>query len=80
MCWFRELWALAEEIENEEQVIKYLEKEELARFLQTAKGQGLERDYAIFTTLAYSGLKVGELCAMKWRDLYKLNLGFRKLW
>jgi integrase len=58
-----------EEIENEEQVIKYLEKEELARFLQTAKEQGLERDYAIFTTLAYSGLRVGELCAMKWRDL-----------
>lgn len=58
-----------EEIENEEQLIKYLEKEELARFLQTAKEQGLERDYAIFTTLAYSGLRVGELCAMKWRDL-----------
>lgn len=58
-----------EEIENEEQVIKYLEKEELARFLQIAKEQGLERDYAIFTTLAYSGLRVGELCAMKWRDL-----------
>jgi len=58
-----------EEIENEEQVIKYLEKEELARLLQTAKDQGLERDYAIFTTLAYSGLRVGELCAMKWRDL-----------
>lgn len=58
-----------EEIENEEHVIKYLEKEELARFLKTAKEQGLERDYAIFTTLAYSGLRVGELCAMKWRDL-----------
>ncbi|MEC0369335.1 site-specific integrase [Paenibacillus chibensis] len=58
-----------EEIENEEQIIKYLEKEELARFLQTAKEQGLERDCAIFTTLAYSGLRVGELCAMKWRDL-----------
>lgn len=58
-----------EEIENEERSVKYLEKDELARFLKAAKEQGLERDYAIFLTLAYSGLRVGELCALKWRDL-----------
>lgn len=57
-----------EEIENEEQAVKYLEKEELARFLKTAEEQGLDRDYVIFMTLAYSGLRVGELCALKWRD------------
>lgn len=58
-----------EEIESEEQAVKYLEKVELAHFLKIAKEQGLERDYAIFLTLAYSGLRVGELCALKWRDL-----------
>lgn len=58
-----------EEIESEEQSVKYLEKEELACFLKTAKENGLERDYVIFTTLAYSGVRVGELCALKWRDL-----------
>lgn len=58
-----------EEIENEENTVKYLEKEELALLLKTSKEKGLERDYAIFLTLAYSGLRVGELCAVKWRDL-----------
>jgi integrase len=57
-----------EELENEEQTVKYLEKEELAHFLKTAKEQGLERDYVIFITLAYSGLRVGELCSLKWKD------------
>lgn len=58
-----------EDIENEEQTVKYLEKEELAYFLKTANEQGLERDYVIFITLAYSGLRVGELCSLKWKDL-----------
>ena len=56
------------DIEHQEQTVKYLEKEELSRFLQTAKEHGLERDYVIFLTLAYSGMRVGELCALKWSD------------
>lgn len=58
-----------EEIENEEEEVKYLEKEQLAHFLDTAKKKGLERDYVIFMLLAYTGMRVGELCALKWRDI-----------
>lgn len=58
-----------EEIEAEETKIKYLEKHELSKLLHTAKEKGLTNDYVIFLTLAYSGLRVGELCALKWKDL-----------
>ncbi|WP_238652331.1 site-specific integrase [Paenibacillus piscarius] len=57
------------EVEQEEATVKYLEKEQLAKFLQTAKEQGLEQDYPIFLTLAYSGMRAGELCALRWPDL-----------
>lgn len=58
-----------EEIENKEEIPKYLEKEELALFLKTAKKLGLENDYEIFMVLAYTGMRVGELCALKRTDL-----------
>lgn len=58
-----------EELEQEIEIPKYLEKEELALFLQTAKEHGLNRDYPIFITLAYTGMRVGELCALKWTDI-----------
>jgi len=58
-----------EEIENKEEIPKYLEKEDLALFLKTANKFGLENDYELFTTLAYTGMRVGELCALKSTDL-----------
>lgn len=58
-----------EEIEEEVEVIKYLEKEELSLFLKTAKEKGLDKDYVVFSLLAYTGMRVGELCALKWKDL-----------
>lgn len=58
-----------EELEQETEIPKYLEKEELAHFLRTAREKGLEADYTIFLTLAYSGMRVGELCALKWSDI-----------
>lgn len=58
-----------EELEQEIEVPKYLEKEELALFLRTAKDKGLDGDFAIFLTLAYTGIRAGELCALKWRDI-----------
>ncbi|MEV2910957.1 site-specific integrase [Paenibacillus larvae] len=58
-----------EELETEKEIPKYMEKEELALFLQTAKEKGLGRDYAIFLTLAYTGMRVGELSALKWSDI-----------
>jgi integrase len=57
-----------EEIEKEE-IPNYLEKEELSLFLKTAEEKGLERDYPIFKLLAYTGIRVGELCALKWKDI-----------
>lgn len=58
-----------EDIENTDELPKYLEKEELSLLLQTAKHKGLQGDYAIFLTLAYSGIRAGELCALKWSDI-----------
>lgn len=58
-----------EHIENSEDVPKYLEKEDLALFLRTAKEKGLDSDYTVFLTLAYSGIRIGELCALMWKDI-----------
>ncbi|MCV4233362.1 site-specific integrase [Virgibacillus sp. LDC1] len=58
-----------EEIEAEEERVKYLEKEQLALFLETAKEHGLDQDYTIFLLLSYTGMRTGELCALKWKDI-----------
>ncbi|MEA1855627.1 tyrosine-type recombinase/integrase [Cytobacillus sp. OWB-43] len=58
-----------EDLENKNDLPKYMEKEELAKFLKTAYIHGLHLDYPIFLTLAYTGLRVGELCALKSTDL-----------
>ncbi|MDC3418603.1 site-specific integrase [Aquibacillus salsiterrae] len=58
---------------EEEEVPKYLEKEELALFLETAKNYGLELDYLVFLILSYTGIRVGELVALKWKDIDFLN-------
>lgn len=58
-----------EEIEGKVEIPNYLEKDELKLFLNTAKTKGLELDYPIFLTLAYTGVRAGELCALKWRDI-----------
>lgn len=57
-----------EELEEKE-VPKYLEKEELALFLKTTASEGLDMDYLIFLTLSYTGMRVGELVALKWKDI-----------
>lgn len=58
-----------DELENEEELPKYFEKDELVNFLQTARQHGMDKDYAVFLTLAYTGMRVGELCALKWKDV-----------
>ncbi|MEH6904741.1 site-specific integrase [Neobacillus drentensis] len=57
-----------EELEEQE-IPKYMEKEELALLLQTAAQKGLDLDYPIFLTLSYTGMRVGELVALKWKDI-----------
>lgn len=58
-----------EELEQEKAVPKYMEKEELAHFLSVIKDRGIDRDFVMFMTLAYTGMRVGELCALKWSDI-----------
>lgn len=57
-----------EELEKEEEEIVFLEKEELAHFLKLSHSEGLEMDHLIFTVLSYTGLRIGELLALKWTD------------
>jgi integrase len=58
-----------EELEEEKDVPKYLEKDDLQTFLRTSKEFGLEMDYLIFLTLSYTGMRAGELCSLKWKDI-----------
>jgi integrase len=57
-----------EDLESEEEQIKYLEKEELAHFLNITQAEGLKMDLEVFTTLSYTGVRIGELLALKWAD------------
>ncbi|MFZ3172036.1 MAG: site-specific integrase [Carboxydocellales bacterium] len=58
-----------EELEEEGEIPKYLEKQELALLLQTARDKGITWDYPMFLLLAYSGMRVGEVLALKWKDI-----------
>lgn len=59
-----------EELESGQAVNeKYLEKVELGEFLTVAKNEGLEADLLTFTLLAYTGLRVGEMVALKWSEI-----------
>ncbi|MBD7966248.1 site-specific integrase [Fictibacillus norfolkensis] len=68
--------AKVEDLENKEEEYKFLEKEELAAFLNLSNTDGLEMDQLVFTTLSYTGLRIGELLALKWADV---DLGQGKL-
>lgn len=57
-----------DELENEEEEIKYLEKEELALFLKVAQEEGLDGDYETFLTLAYTGMRIGEFVVLRDTD------------
>jgi len=57
-----------QEIEQGE-IPKFLEKEELALFLKITEKKGLEFDREIFRLLSFSGMRVGELCSLKWSDI-----------
>lgn len=56
---------------------KFLEKEELEEFLIYAKDEGLEGDLLTFTMLAYTGLRIGEMIALKWADIDFINKTLR---
>jgi len=58
-----------EDIEKADEVPKYLEKNDLATFLRIAHDAGLGVDYTMFLVLAYTGIRAGELCALRWSDV-----------
>lgn len=58
-----------EEIEDEDLEASYLERHELESFLNAVMNHGLERDMETFYLLAFTGLRSGELCALKWADI-----------
>jgi len=58
-----------EQLEKDEIAENYLEKEELKIFLSTVDEKGLPNDDTIFTLLAFTGMRVGELLALKWSDI-----------
>lgn len=55
---------------EEEELPRYMEKDELALFLQTARDKMSHQDYTIFLTLAYTGMRIGEVFALKWKDIH----------
>lgn len=56
------------EIEEGSEDIHFLEKEELVQFLKSVKEEN-EQDYLVFLVLAYSGMRIGESFALKWKDV-----------
>src|SRR5699024_4266718 len=58
-----------EELENESIQSTYLDSDELDEFLIATTRIGLELDVERFYTLAFSGMRPGELCALKRSDL-----------
>lgn len=59
-----------EELEDTEIHKKFLEKDELFQFLEVAKyHHSPQNSFEVFTTLAYTGMRAGELLALKWSDI-----------
>ena len=59
-----------EELEDIEIHKKFLEKDELFQFLEIAKyHHSPQNSFEVFTTLAYTGMRAGELLALKWSDI-----------
>lgn len=59
-----------EELEDTEMHKKFLEKDELFQFLEVSKNNHAPlNSFEVFTTLAYTGMRAGELLALKWSDI-----------
>lgn len=58
-----------EEIENTTVKEKFFERYELEEFLQKCLTDGLYLDKEWFYLLAFTGMRVGELCALNWTDV-----------
>lgn len=66
----RKKQATVEEVEGNGIFERFLEKEELEQFLEIAKTiHKPENSFQFFAVLAYSGMRAGELLALKWSDV-----------
>lgn len=52
---------------------RYLEKHELVHFLNTIKEQNEYQYHELFLLMAYTGMRVGEICALTWQDVDFIN-------
>lgn len=60
------------DLENKTEIPKYMEKEELNRFLNSVKTIGDRQDYNMFFLMAYTGIRIGEMNALnKNKDIYR---------
>lgn len=66
------------ELENSSDIPKYLEKSELQHYLDTAKDKSTPQNYLIFLMLAYTGMRIGELLALRWSDIDKNQINIFK--
>lgn len=62
-----------EELENAEEIPEFLEKEELKKLLDHALKSGDLQGYRSLYILSYTGIRVGELCALKDTDIDEVN-------
>ncbi|NRD80213.1 site-specific integrase [Bacillus sp. BRMEA1] len=66
-----------EDLENDEGPVIFLEKEELYKFLESAYYYGDYIDYPLFSTKALTGVRIGELRALRWSDVDFMTLKLR---
>jgi integrase len=60
------------DLENKIEIPKYMEKEELTRFLNSVKTIGDRQDYNMFFLIAYTGIRIGEMNALnKDKDIHR---------
>ncbi|MFD1887500.1 site-specific integrase [Paenibacillus wenxiniae] len=57
------------DLESVEELPKYLEKEELKQLLRYAFENCHYQEFAQYHLLAYTGMRIGEMCVIKWSDI-----------
>lgn len=62
-----------EELENEEELPTFYEKEQLGQLLRAAKVYTEVQMFPMIFLLAYSGLRIGELCALNLLDFNEIS-------
>lgn len=63
-----------DQLENDPVAQNYLESSEVKKFLSVVDKYGSELDSIMFTLLPFTGMRIGELLALKWSDIdYELK-------